>query len=235
MVASATVLSVFEALTASALPLTPSAVLAYAAAALSSCAAAARMPFNPSAGHPGISVFMVEAAFTVDANTATVFASATCESWTVIAVFKASDFRYPASFRRSFTALECAASHSPDASARRPWLQYRYPPPADSRTTAHPAAIAGTIHFGFEAARAAPDGSAGGRGTGFDPFIMLPSCFRYAHDDSIMRGLFRSVSSHQSERGGAFREDGKRHPFWDGRESISCREPGRRACRWYHQ
>ena len=136
---------------------------------------------------------MVEAAFTVEANTATVFASATCESRTVIAVFRASDFRYPASFPRSFTALEYAASHSPDASVRRPWLQYRHPPPADSRTTAHPAAIAGTIHFGFEATRAAPDGSAGGRGTGFDPFIMLPSCFRYAHDDSIMRGLFRSV------------------------------------------
>ena len=141
------------------------------------------MPFNPSAGHPGISVFIVETAFTVDANTATVSASLTSEPLTAIAAFKASDFRYSVSFPRSFTALEYAASHSADASARRPWLQYRYPPPADSRTTAHPTAIAGTIHFGFEAARDAPDGSAGGRGTGFDPFIMLPSCFRYAHDD----------------------------------------------------
>ena len=74
------------------------------------------MPFNPSAGHPGISVFVFEAVFTVEANTATVSASLTSEPLTAIAAFKASDFRYSVSFPCAFTALSYATEHSPDAS-----------------------------------------------------------------------------------------------------------------------
>ena len=115
LVASATVLSVFEALTASALPLISFTVFAYAVAVLSSCAVTARMPFNPSAGHPGISVFVFETAFTVEANTATVFASSTSESLTVIAAFIASDSRYSVSFFCAFTALSYEVAHSSEA------------------------------------------------------------------------------------------------------------------------
>ena len=73
------------------------------------------MPFNPSAGHPGISVFVVEAAFTVEVNTATVFASLTSESLTVTAVFTASDSRYSVSFFCAFTALSYEVAHSSEA------------------------------------------------------------------------------------------------------------------------
>ena len=127
-------------------------------------------------------VFVFSAVFTVEVNTATVFASLTSESLTVTAVFKASDFRYSVSFFRAFTAFSYATEHSPDASVRRLWFHHRYPPvPPAASTTAHPPAITGISHFGrfgFEAARAAPDGSVGGWGTGFDP-LMLCSSFMF--------------------------------------------------------
>ena len=125
LVASATVLSSFEALTASALPLTSSMVFAYAAAALSSRAAAARMPFRFPDGHPGISVFACSAVFTVEANTATVSASLTSDPLTEIAAFKASDSRYSVNFFRAFTAFPYEVAHSPDASVSLLWFQYR--------------------------------------------------------------------------------------------------------------
>ena len=175
-------MSSFEAFTASALPLTSPTVFAYAVAVLSSHAVTALMSFNPSAGHPGVSVFVFEAVFTVEANVPTVFASLTSESLTLIAVFKASDFRYSVSFFRAFTALSYEVAHSSEAAVNRSWFQYRHPPiPPAARTTAHPPAITGTSHFGrfgFEAARAAPDGSVGGWGTGFDP-LMLCSSFMF--------------------------------------------------------
>ena len=179
LVASSMVLSSFEAFTASALPLTSLTVFAYTSVVLSSRAVTARMPFRFPDGHPGISVFVFEAVFTVEANVPTVFASLTSDPLTAIAVFKASDFRYSVSFPCAFTALSYATEHSPDASVRRPWLHHRYPPvPPAASTTAHPPAITGTSHFGFEAARAAPDGSVGGWGTGFDP-LMLCSSFMF--------------------------------------------------------
>ena len=73
------------------------------------------MPFRFPDGHPGISVFVFEAVFTVEANVPTVFASLTSESLTAIAVFKASDFRYSVSFPCAFTALSYEVAHSSEA------------------------------------------------------------------------------------------------------------------------
>ena len=150
LVASATVLSVFEALTAFALPLTSFTVFSYAVAVLSSRAVTALMSFNPSAGHSGISVFVFSTAFTVEANVPTVFASLTSESLTLIAVFTASDSRYSVSFFRAFTALSYEVAHSSEAAVNRSWFQYRYPPvpTAAKTTTAVLPAINGTSHFG---------------------------------------------------------------------------------------
>ena len=175
-------MSSFEALTASALPLTSFTVFAYAVARPSISFVIASISTRLPEGHSGTVIFVFSAAFTVEANVPTVFASLTSESLTVTAVFKASDFRYSVSFFRAFTALSYEVAHSSEAAVNRSWFQYRYPPiPPAARTTAHPPAITGTSHFGrfgFEAARAAPDGSVGGRGTGFDP-LMLCSSFMF--------------------------------------------------------
>ena len=110
LVASATILSSFEPFTASALPLTSLTVLEYAVARPSISFVIALISVRLPEGHSGMVVFVFSAVFTVEVNTATVFASLT-----VTAVFKASDSRYSVSFFCAFTALSYEVAHSSEA------------------------------------------------------------------------------------------------------------------------
>ena len=115
LVASATVLSSFEPFTASALFATRFTVFAYAAARPSISFVIASISARSPEGHSGTVVFVFSAAFTVEANIPTVFASLTSESLTLTAAFKASDSRYSVSFFRAFTALSYEVAHSSEA------------------------------------------------------------------------------------------------------------------------
>ena len=115
LVASATILSSFEPFTASALSATSLTVLEYAVARPSISFVIALISVRLPEGHSGMVVFVFSAVFTVEVNTATVFASLTSESLTVIAVFTASDSRYSVSFFCAFTALSYEVAHSSEA------------------------------------------------------------------------------------------------------------------------
>ena len=100
---------------AAALPLTSLTVLEYAVARPSISFVIALISVRLPEGHSGMVVFVFSAVFTVEVNTATVFASLTSESLTVTAVFKASDSRYSVSFFCAFTALSYEVAHSSEA------------------------------------------------------------------------------------------------------------------------
>ena len=75
------------------MPLTSFTVFEYAAAKPSSSFDTALMSVRLPDGHPGTAVFDSEAAFTLEASTATVFASFTSSVFTETAAFRASDSR----------------------------------------------------------------------------------------------------------------------------------------------
>ena len=108
-------MSSFEPFTASALSATSLTVLEYAVARPSISFVIALISVRLPEGHSGMVVFVFSAVFTVEVNTATVFASLTSESLTVIAVFTASDSRYSVSFFCAFTALSYEVAHSSEA------------------------------------------------------------------------------------------------------------------------